>query len=389
MSETELAEQGEVVRGFLVDLLDAFGLDGEVTATPAEEGAVELAVTGDDLGPADRPQGRHPAGVQELSRSVLQRQLPGESHARIRVDVGGYRARRREALERFVRTGRRGRADLRHPEGPRADGAAGPQGRPRHRQRDRRRAHGLGGRGRSPPGRDHPRRLAARPDVDDPPALLEHEPLLAQLERARTLGFLGPGPGRATTSTTPAAFLDRPGRGAGHGRRPGQRRRGARPRPRPSPGRTSRLVLVEATAKRCRFLEEAVRRARARRARVVEGRAEASGTATLRGDGRCASWPGASAPRPPPPSAPRPLLRLGGRPGRERAAGRRRRTAGRRPALAQLGLAVGPRSAGSPVVQILQQSAPCPAEYPRRDGLPPSGRCSEPVPRGTRRASSG
>ncbi len=103
MSDTELAEQGEVVRGFLIDLLDAFGLDGEVTATPAEEGAVELAVAGDDLGLLIGPKGATLQAIQELSRSVLQRQLPGESHARIRVDVSGYRARRKEALEGFVR----------------------------------------------------------------------------------------------------------------------------------------------------------------------------------------------------------------------------------------------------------------------------------------------
>ncbi len=103
MSETELAEQGEVVRGFLVDLLDAFGFDGQVTATPADEGAVELAVAGGDLGLLIGPKGATLQAIQELSRSVLQRQLPGESHARIRVDVSGYRARRKEALEGFVR----------------------------------------------------------------------------------------------------------------------------------------------------------------------------------------------------------------------------------------------------------------------------------------------
>ncbi len=103
MSDTELAEQGEVVRGFLVDLLDAFGYDGQVTATPAEESAVELAVTGGDLGLLIGPKGATLQAIQELSRSVLQRQRPGESHARIRVDVSGYRARRREALEAFVR----------------------------------------------------------------------------------------------------------------------------------------------------------------------------------------------------------------------------------------------------------------------------------------------
>jgi spoIIIJ-associated protein len=103
MSDTELAEQGELVRTFLVDLLDAFGLDGEVTATPAEEGAVELAVTGEDLGLLIGPKGQTLQAVQELSRSALQRQRPGATHARIRVDVSGYRQRRREALERFVR----------------------------------------------------------------------------------------------------------------------------------------------------------------------------------------------------------------------------------------------------------------------------------------------
>ena len=158
MSETELAEQGEVVRGFLVDLLDAFGLDGEVTATPAEEGAVELAVAGDDLGLLIGPKGATLQAVQELSRSVLQRQLPGETHARIRVDVGGYRARRREALEalRAHRSPRRcgppASQKALEPMSP-----ARPQGRPRHGQRDRRRAHDLRGRGPPPPGRHHPR----------------------------------------------------------------------------------------------------------------------------------------------------------------------------------------------------------------------------------------
>lgn len=105
MSETELAEQGEVVRGFLEDLLDAFGLDGQVTATPIEDDdAVELAVSGGDLGLLIGPKGATLQAIQELSRSVLQRQAPGESHARVRLDVSGYRARRKEALSAFVLT---------------------------------------------------------------------------------------------------------------------------------------------------------------------------------------------------------------------------------------------------------------------------------------------
>lgn len=102
MSDTELAAQGEVARDFLLDLLDAFGLDGEVTATPAEEGAVELDVTGQDLGLLIGPKGQTLQAIQELTRTALQRQHAGEVHAKIRIDVAGYRQRRREALERFV-----------------------------------------------------------------------------------------------------------------------------------------------------------------------------------------------------------------------------------------------------------------------------------------------
>ena len=105
MSMTELTDQGDVVRAFLADLLDAFGLDGQVTATPVpDDGAVELAVAGGDLGLLIGPKGATLQAIQELARSVLQRQAPGETHARVRVDVSGYRARRSEALAGFART---------------------------------------------------------------------------------------------------------------------------------------------------------------------------------------------------------------------------------------------------------------------------------------------
>jgi spoIIIJ-associated protein len=104
MSEEELTAQGEVAQAFVVDLLDAFGLDGDVAiSTAADDGAIELAVSGGDLGLLIGPKGQTLQSIQELTRSVLQRQRPGETHARVRVDVGGYRERRREALERFVR----------------------------------------------------------------------------------------------------------------------------------------------------------------------------------------------------------------------------------------------------------------------------------------------
>jgi spoIIIJ-associated protein len=102
MSETELAEQGELVKKFLLDLVDAFGYEATITTATGDDGAVELAVDGEDLGLLIGPKGQTLQAIQELSRSALQRQKPGEAHARIRVDVGGYRERRREALARFV-----------------------------------------------------------------------------------------------------------------------------------------------------------------------------------------------------------------------------------------------------------------------------------------------
>ena len=104
MSEEELTAQSALVEGFVSELLDAFGLDGTVSiATAPDDGAIEVAVAGDDLGLLIGPKGQTLQAIQELTRSALQRQRPGETHARVRVDVGGYRERRRAALERFVR----------------------------------------------------------------------------------------------------------------------------------------------------------------------------------------------------------------------------------------------------------------------------------------------
>ena len=38
-----------------------------------------------------------------MCRTVLQREVAGGARARIRVDIGGYRQRRREALAQFAR----------------------------------------------------------------------------------------------------------------------------------------------------------------------------------------------------------------------------------------------------------------------------------------------
>lgn len=104
MSEVSLEEQGDIVQDFLDGLVDAFDLDGEVRSEEIDEEMLEVQIVGDDLGLLIGPKGQTLAAVQELARTVVQRKAEGNPRGRFRVDVGGYRQRRRESLERFTRT---------------------------------------------------------------------------------------------------------------------------------------------------------------------------------------------------------------------------------------------------------------------------------------------
>jgi spoIIIJ-associated protein len=96
-------DQAEVMQEFLEGLLDVFDLDGDVTTVDVDADTVELRIEGSDLGLLIGPKGATLTAVQDLARSVAQRQLPGPHEGWVRVDVSGYRQRRREALERFAR----------------------------------------------------------------------------------------------------------------------------------------------------------------------------------------------------------------------------------------------------------------------------------------------
>lgn len=101
--EIDLDAQRAAVETFLTDLVAAFGRDdATVTVTVAEDEALEAAVEGDELGLLVGQKGVTLQAVQELVRSMVQRRFVGQPHARVRVDVAGYRARRREALARFA-----------------------------------------------------------------------------------------------------------------------------------------------------------------------------------------------------------------------------------------------------------------------------------------------
>ncbi len=94
------AAVGEQAKAFIEELVAAFGLQGETTLV--EDGDdLEVTVAGADLGLLVGPKGATLQAVQDLARVASQRRL-GDHSTRLRVDVGGYRVRRREALGRFA-----------------------------------------------------------------------------------------------------------------------------------------------------------------------------------------------------------------------------------------------------------------------------------------------
>jgi spoIIIJ-associated protein len=96
-------EQGVITARFMTGLLEAFGLAGTVHVEKIDDDTVEVQVSGDDLGLMIGPKGATLQAIQDLARTVVQHEADGEHQGRVRIDIGAYRQRRREALERFAR----------------------------------------------------------------------------------------------------------------------------------------------------------------------------------------------------------------------------------------------------------------------------------------------
>ncbi|MEI7546725.1 MAG: RNA-binding cell elongation regulator Jag/EloR [Actinomycetota bacterium] len=91
---------GEEAQRFMDALVSAFGLTG--TSELVEDGDdLEVRVHGQELGLLVGPRGTTLQAVQDLARVASQRRL-GDHDTRLRVDVGGYRERRRVALGSFA-----------------------------------------------------------------------------------------------------------------------------------------------------------------------------------------------------------------------------------------------------------------------------------------------
>lgn len=94
-------EQAEAAAVFTRGLVDAFGYAAEVSTRREDEDTVIVDVTGEELGLLVGPKGATLQAIEELVRTAVQRRTEGHG-ARIHVDVGGYRAKRREALAQFA-----------------------------------------------------------------------------------------------------------------------------------------------------------------------------------------------------------------------------------------------------------------------------------------------
>lgn len=101
--ELSLEEQGRLVAEFLDGVVESFGLTGKASVTSIDEDWIDVAIEGDGLGLLIGPGGRTLSALAEVAKTALQRHVGDGRRGRVRVDVGGYREYRREALGQFAR----------------------------------------------------------------------------------------------------------------------------------------------------------------------------------------------------------------------------------------------------------------------------------------------
>ena len=98
--EVDVAEQAEILKSFMVGLIDAYGLEGETT-TRIEDDIIFIDVSGEQTEALVGNRGVILQSILDLMKIVVQRKT--HHRARIRLDIAGYSERRREALGIYSR----------------------------------------------------------------------------------------------------------------------------------------------------------------------------------------------------------------------------------------------------------------------------------------------
>ena len=102
MSDIALEEQEPTAVAFVTGLVEAFGATATVSAERVDEEALEIDVHGEDLGLLVGQRGTTLSSIAELTRTSVAQQHSGRLEGRLRLDIAGYRAKRKEALIRFA-----------------------------------------------------------------------------------------------------------------------------------------------------------------------------------------------------------------------------------------------------------------------------------------------
>jgi spoIIIJ-associated protein len=90
-----LVREGDIAGDYIERLLDILDFDGDIDMDVEGDRAV-VAVIGDELDPLIGPHGSTLDALQELTRLAVVQQTGVRS--RLMLDVGGYRAKRRQEL---------------------------------------------------------------------------------------------------------------------------------------------------------------------------------------------------------------------------------------------------------------------------------------------------
>jgi spoIIIJ-associated protein len=96
-ARARLVEEGDIAADYLEGLLDIVDLDGDIDMDVENERAI-VSIVGADLSDLVGPAGEVLDALQELTRLAVLRET-GE-RSRLMLDIGGFRARRREELTR-------------------------------------------------------------------------------------------------------------------------------------------------------------------------------------------------------------------------------------------------------------------------------------------------
>ncbi len=94
-------DHGQAASDYLLGLAEALGVAAEAEVVTLGDDDLEVRLHGDDLGLLIGPRGQTLQAVQDLTRISVQRHEE-DRQSRLRIDIGGYRERRREALARFT-----------------------------------------------------------------------------------------------------------------------------------------------------------------------------------------------------------------------------------------------------------------------------------------------